>query len=112
MSGPIQAPKKFDFSRPDVWCRWIKRCKVAHVATRQPNERNTRASDQTRIQEFLKDGVDLVVVIYSILIFSFLIKLYEIIDLRLLEKRGLQPPELPSGSRPADLLCVYFYRTQ
>ena len=48
--------------------------------------------DQAQIQEFLKEGVDLVAVIYSITNFSFLMKLYEIIEPRLLEKRGVSTP--------------------
>ena len=52
---------------------------------------------QAWIQEFLKEGVDLVAVIYSITNFFFS---NEIIDPRLLEKREFQPPKPPSGSGP------------
>ena len=41
---------------------------------------------QARIQEFFKEGVDLEQLFIALLIFSFLMKLYEIIEPRLLEK--------------------------
>ena len=52
---------------------------------------------QARIEEFLKEGVDLVAVVYSITKFLFS---NEIFDPRLSEKRGFQPPKPPSGSEP------------
>ena len=45
-------------------------------------------------------GASPLAVICSITNFLFLIKLYEIIEPRLLEKRGLQPPEPPLWIRP------------
>ena len=47
-------------------------------------------------------GVDLVAVIYSITNFFS----NKIIEPRLLEKKGLQPPEPPSGSGPVLLLFL------
>ena len=44
---------------------------------------------------FERGGSPLAVIYTVLLIFSFLIKLYEIIEPRLLEKRGFQPPEPP-----------------
>ncbi len=40
----------------------------------------------------------LAVIYTALLIFSFLMKLYEIIEPRVLEKRGFQSPESSSGS--------------